>query len=357
MMIIALLIVLLVVMMSTDLKSFADGKTKEKSAEDLSATAFAQQMRIGWNLGNSLDAHYGNPTGDANLSQETIWGNPKVNQELIDYVASQGFDVIRIPVSWYYHSYRDKSGVLHISPQWLARVKEVVNYAYNDHLYVILDSHHDHKIIYTGVSETQMIQVYADAQSIWTDIADSFSSYDHHLILESYNEIDNLAKSWNYGEQASQQMNHLNQIFVDTVRKSGGYNSDRILMVPTLLDGFSIQFQTGFVLPEDTVRDKLLVTVHSYNKAYDDKIEYLFQSLGQFSAAVGAPVIIGEFGTTSGYNPAAYRTVHASNFVSRAAAHGIKCIWWDNGSDFAVINRKNLKQSDFEMIKALMVLK
>lgn len=356
-----LLMILLVVMLVPEQISFAVNKTKAgtgkktkaQATESISASAFARQMQIGWNLGNSLDAHYGDPTGDANLSQETIWGNPKVDQKLIDYVAAQGFDVIRIPVSWYYHSYRDKKGVLHISSQWLARVQEVVDYAYHDHLYVILDSHHDQKIIYAGVSEEKMVSVYADAQSMWTDIAKAFSSYDDHLILESYNEVDNLEKSWNYGDLAAQQMNKLNQIFVNTVRKAGGYNAERILMVPTLLDGSSIQFQTSFILPKDIVSDRLLVTVHNYDKAYDEKMEYLFQSLEQFSTAIGAPVIIGEFGTSNGYNPAEYRTVHASNYVSRAAAHGIKCIWWDNGSDYAIINRKNLQDSDSDMIKAM----
>ena len=352
-----LIIIFFTVIISSKILSYANTKIQTVSSDSLSASSFVAQMKIGWNLGNSLDAHYGKPTGNANLSQETIWGNPKVNQTLIDYVAAQGFDVIRIPVSWYYHSSRDENGVLHINQDWLARVKEVVDYAYKDNFYVILDSHHDHSIIYAGVSEDKMSQVYADAQSMWTDIATYFASYDDHLIMESYNEIDNLAKGWSFGSQAAQQMNKLNQIFVNVVRATGGQNANRILMIPTLLDGNTIDFQTAFTLPTDTVSDRLIVTVHSYNQSYDEENEYLFQSLEQFSTAIGAPVIIGEFGTTNRYKPAEYRTLQAANFVTRAGNHGIKCIWWDNGSDYAIFNRKNLSASDFEMINALIAPK
>ncbi|MBO5624016.1 MAG: cellulase family glycosylhydrolase, partial [Butyrivibrio sp.] len=103
-------------------------ETPEADDSDfLTASAFINAMSVGWNLGNSLDSHYGEPTGDANFNQETIWGNPKISKELIDYVYSLGFNTIRIPVSWYYHSYTDSSGHLVVNRQWLQRVKEVVD--------------------------------------------------------------------------------------------------------------------------------------------------------------------------------------------------------------------------------------
>ncbi len=323
-------------------------------ADVLTASEFAEKMNTGWNLGNSLDAHHGSPTGDANLSQETIWGNPAVTHELIDYVAQQGFDVIRVPVSWYYHSYSDENGNVRISKGWLDRVKEVVDYAYDDGLYVIIDSHHDQPIIYAGVSDSDMEKVYADARSMWTDIASYFADYDDHLIFESFNEVDNLAKSWSFGEKAAEQMNELNQIFVDTVRSCGGMNSERILMVPPLLDSYKEAAINAFRLPKDTVSDRLLVTVHCYSTIFDQDIDDFFTNMEEFSKNIGAPVIVGEWGTTLAYSPKEFRNIHAGNYIAHAKAHGIKCIVWDNGSDYSYINRSDLSGSDTEIINAIM---
>ena len=122
--------------------------TDKKTEDQLTASSFAKSMNVGWNLGNSLDSHYQEPTGDANLGQETIWGQPKITKEQIDYVKSLGFNTIRIPVSWYYHTYTDANGNLRVHPDWLKRVKEVVGYCLSNDMYVILDSHHDGKIFH-----------------------------------------------------------------------------------------------------------------------------------------------------------------------------------------------------------------
>ena len=127
----------------------------ESSAAGPSASSIHAEIKAGWNLGNSLDSHYAKSArnGEANLDQETIWGQPKVTKAQIDYVASLGFNAIRVPVTWYTHSYRDSSGVLHVNKEWLARVKEVVDYCLADNLYIFLDTHHDKSLIYAGVSD------------------------------------------------------------------------------------------------------------------------------------------------------------------------------------------------------------
>ncbi len=321
--------------------------------DSYSAYEFVNQMKTGWNLGNSLDSHYGNPTGDANLSQETIWGNPKVTKQLIDYVKSQGFDVIRIPVSWYTHTYRDTNNTIHISQEWFNRVHEVVDYCIDDGLFVIINTHHDGKLFHCGVSENDFTQVKNDAVSIWYEIANSFSGYDSHLIFESFNEIDNLNKPWSFEKRAANQMNELNQLFVDTVRSTGAYNSQRLLMVPTLLDQFGDKYQKAFVLPKDCVSEKIIVTVHFYTKSFDQSLDNSFSNLLSFSKALGAPIIIGEWGTTDKFTPSHYRSIHASNYIARAKKFGLRCIYWDNGSDYAIIDRRSLT-SNKEMISAIM---
>lgn len=326
------------------------------SMDTLTAQDFMKKMNVGWSLGNSLDSKCDrNSRGaDRNLKQELNWGNPYVTKDLIDYVAQCGFDTIRIPVTWYYNTGVDEKGSLYIGQEWLARVQEVVDYAFANQMYVILNSHHDQPMLYAGVSETQIQQVLADTQKLWMQIATYFKDYDEHLIFEGFNEIDNVEKSWNYSAAAADQMNRMNQAFVTTVRQTGGNNASRILMVPTLLDGTGADILQAFILPQDTISNRLIVQVHFYTKKYNQDIESDFGELEAFSQRIGAPVVIGEFGTTSSYPAAGIRTRQASNYVARAAEHGMKCIWWDNGSDYGIIDRRDYTKSDTAMLRALM---
>lgn len=329
-------------------------KTGEAAGCALTAEAFVENMSIGWSLGNSLDARASGKRGeDANLEQELNWGNPPVTKELIDYVAASGFDTIRIPVTWYYNSYVSEDGKLCVGEKWLERVQEVVDYAIENDLYVIINSHHDQQILYAGVAQEEMEQVLKNAEDLWKQIAEYFQDYDEHLIFEAYNEIDNLDNSWNYSLVAAAQLNRMNQCFVDTVRESGGNNADRLLMVQTLLGGTDTRILRAFVLPIDSAEDRLIVQVHQYSQKLGQDLEQEFYKLEQFSERIGAPVIIGEFGTTEKYAIPELREEQTSNFVARAAEHGIKCIWWDNGSNYAIINRRDLQKSDTGMLSAL----
>lgn len=336
-----------------DVCTVSAGQTAKSTAKKNTARYFVDHMGVGWNLGNSFDAHYGDRTNDANLGQETIWGNPKVSKKLIRYVKKQGFDVIRIPVSWYYHTYTDQKGHLHIYKKWLKRVKTVVDYALEADMQVILDSHHDQPIFYAGTDEKTMQQVLTNVEDIWSDIAVYFAEYDQRLLFDGFNEIDNAADSWSYSDTAAEQMNRMNQTFVDTVRKSGGNNKKRILIVSPLLESSQDACLEAFTLPQDSVKNRLIVQVHDYSKQFAQDIEPLFQRLDAFSKEVGAPVMIGEFGTDSSYQPAEYRAVHAGNYVARAKKYGIKCIWWDDGGNYGLVNRKKLSASNTKVIRAL----
>lgn len=323
------------------------------SAADITAQSFMASMNTGWNLGNSLDAHHKATAGEANLGQETIWGNPKVTKELIDFVRSKGFNTIRVPVNWKYHTYTDANGQLHVHPEWLARVKEVVNYCIADGMYVIMDSHHDNKMFYVGADEGDFASVCAKATTIWTDIATYFNDIDGHLIFEAFNEVDNVKIGRTYTKTAAAQMNQLNQVFVNTVRSTGGNNAQRLLIIPTLFHQYSDDVLTSFVLPKDVVPGKLLTAVHFYSQVIDQYLDQDFARLQQFAKRVGAPMVITEWGTTRKFSPAEFRAIHAANYVARANARGIKCVYWDNGGDYSIINRKKFTARD-DMIQAIM---
>lgn len=323
----------------------------------ITAEEFMDIMNVGWNLGNSLDSHYGDRKEDAPaLGQERTWGNITITEELIDHIAELGFNTIRIPVTWYYNTYNDEQGTLRVHDAWFDRVQDVVDYAIANDMYVFLNTHHEQPIIFTGTDEETFAQVLSDAEDLWTEIATYFRNYDEHLIFEAYNEVDNIAQSWNYSAKAAEQMNRLNQVFVDTVRATGGNNEYRLLCAPTLLDGCDSLILGDYVKPSDPSGEGYLLTqIHTYTYQFDQDIEGLFTSLEEFAEENEIPVIIGEFGTKPSYSPIEYREEATANFVARANAHGLRCIYWDDGNlgNYGLVERKDFEASEHEIIDAL----
>ena len=320
----------------------------------IGAKEFVDKMKIGWNLGNTLEPYYGVPNGDSRMFLETYWKNPKVTKELFEYVKSVGFDTVRIPVTWDVHSEMNSDGTIVIKKEWMERVREVVQYALDSGLNVIINTHHE-RSIYAGTNDVEFKVIKNRAKTMWKQIADYFSDIDGRLIFESYNEIDNAFDTWKYGDVAAEQLNELNQLFVNVVRSTGGYNGQRILMVPTLLDSELPNATGAFKLPKDVVDDRIIVTVHKYSPKVGKYLDRSMQRVVNFKNSINAPVIIGEFGTKASEYDDDFRVNHAGGYVSIAAKYGIKTIWWDNGylNDYGLIDRNNFSNSKINIIKSL----
>ena len=220
---------------------------------DITSQELVADMKIGWNLGNTLDS-----VGGIALESERAWGNPTTTQEMIDEVLAQGFNVIRIPVTWEGHFGAAPEYKIH--EIWLARVKEVVDYAYNKGAYVILNTHHEEWYMPTKENKEANAKQLA---ALWTQIANYFENYDEHLIFEGLNEprLRGTPKEWSADETASQVINYWEQVFVDTVRATGGNNELRHLMITGYAASSSKKNLGAIVLPED---EKLIVSVHAY---------------------------------------------------------------------------------------------
>lgn len=95
------------------------------------AIQLASRMKLGWNIGNALEA----------IGGETAWGSPKITKELITLVKQNGFNAIRIPCSW--NQYMENSATAKLKASWLNRVKEVVQYCIDNDMFVILNIHWD----------------------------------------------------------------------------------------------------------------------------------------------------------------------------------------------------------------------
>lgn len=321
--------------------------------KNITAHEFVQKINVGWNLGNSFDSYYGD-WGTEHRNLETMWGNPTVAQELIDYVAEQGFNSIRIPVSWYLNTYLDENGNYRVYDYWIDRVQDVVDYAIQKGLYVLMNTHFDSKFLLLGNNEEQMEKEYKYAKDLWTHIATFYKNYDEHLIFESYNEL--YVSTWTYTDIGNDHMTKFNQIFVDAVRATGGNNANRVLCVQTLTSFTNNSSLNNFVMPKDTVKNKIVVQVHNYNDNIDQSIEPLFINLEKFSKRMNAPVIIGEFAVNNGGDKIEYKPYKISNYVARAASRGIKVFYWDDGNlkHYNLINRRAFKSSDKESINAIL---
>lgn len=322
--------------------------------KNITADELVKSINVGWNLGNSFDSYYGE-WGTEHRNLETIWGNPTVSQELIDFVADQGFNSIRIPISWYLNTYLDENGHYKVYDYWIDRVQDVIDYAIQRKMNVMINTHFDSHFLTMGLEEEEMEKRYQYAKDIWTHIATFFKNYDEHLIFESYNELATKTKAWTYTEIGNEQMAKLNQIFVDAVRTTGGNNLMRVLCVQTLTSMYDKQTLNNFTLPKDIVENKIIVQVHNYSECVDQNIEPFFTDLEQFSKRINAPVVIGEYATNNGNEKKEYKPYKISNYIARANEHFVKVFYWDDGNSthYYLVNRRDLKKSEIGSISAL----
>lgn len=305
---------------------------------DKTSAQIAMEMKIGWNLGNTLDAWDG--TG---LDSETSWGNPKTTEKMILDIKAMGFCTVRIPVTWSIHA--DDRG--NIDSEWMARVKEVVDYAYNNDMYVILNSHHDDSFFDIGgcvSSEDTYAESIEKMANLWTNIAKTFKDYDERLVFETMNEPRTVgsAKEWMGGTAAEREIVYgLNNAIVKAIRATGGNNAYRHIMVPAYAATYLTSVLRKMELPVD---GRIIVSIHAYvpysfamdeNGSSDFKnsdkreLDKFFSDLNKIFISKGIPVVIGEFGATN-KNNIDDRCEWAEYYVKGAGQYGIPCAVWDN---------------------------
>lgn len=341
-----------------------DTPTPVAPGPDLSAAELIASCDLGWNLGNSLDV----PEG------ETAWGNPVVTPELLQAVADAGFDLVRIPVTW---SMQTGPGPEYtIDPARLARVEEVVNYVLDAGMYAIINLHHDGADDYDGVewitltddagniSDTTNAAVEERFGKVWTQLAAHFGKFDSRLLFESMNEIHDGYDAPDPGYYPI--INHLNQVFVDTIRGSGGNNASRHLVVPGYNTNIDYTLE-GFARPEDPTADKLILSVHFYDPwsfagegaspawgagqpgadswGQEDFVVTQFDRLKAAYVDQGLPMIIGEYGAVNQSGAENYRRYYMEYVTQAACQRGILPVYWDNGGigsgpdKFALVDR------------------
>ena len=361
-----------------------------KTAYDIPDTEglrFVRELKTGWNLGNTFDANDpGSWFHGSEVDIESMWCGVKTSRELIRAIREAGFGVIRIPVSW--HDHVDEND--NVSAEWLARVKEVVGWAVEEGLYVIVNVHHDNKaeFFYPDTAHLERSKAYLSA--VWRQMAETLAEFDDHVILESLNEprlAGRGAIEWNFDEthpdciDAANCINELNQLFVDTVRATGGNNATRYLLIPGYsgsLDGVKTSL---FRMPEDTAEGRLIIECHAYwpydfalnlnnradvtfeltDTAKTGSIDYLVDTLYTKFVSQGIPVLLDEYGALNKGGNLQARVNHAAYYVAAASARGITCCYWDNhnfsgnGEQFGLIDRKTCEWKYPEIVEAIML--
>ena len=363
------------------------------SFQDLNQQQITEAMGVGYNLGNSLEANIGG------TPSETAWSNPKLTEQFVLAAKSAGFQSIRIPVS--YLSKIDDNNGYQIDSSWLDRVQEVVDYCVKNDMYAIVNMHGDG---YTSIEGGWLLCGSSDQTKIrekykacWRQIATRFKDYDEHLIFESMNEeFDGTYGTPN--RTYYENINAYNQIFVDTVRQTGGNNDRRWLLIPgwnTDIDYTVGDY--GFALPTDQYlssgvaagEKRIMISVHYYapwefcgtesqavtqwgSKATDSTKKatwgdenYMasqFRKLKDKFVSQGYPVVIGEFGAINKSSLDSQNTVCRADFYQKvcyyAKQDGLVPVAWDNGYDgvygFCLINRFTNTVAHPEVVKAVM---
>lgn len=279
------------------------------------------QIGVGWNLGNQLDA----------MPNEGDWGNGIVDAGVFDEVKTAGFDLVRIPVSW-----NDHIGMApdyKIDTLWMDRVEEVVDWALERDMWVMLNVHHDSWKYMNLDKQSDPDESMRKFVKVWEQIAQRFSGKSERLMLETLNEPTDIDPA---------KLNDLNEQILQLIRSSGGNNKERLVVEPGLHTNIDETIKT-FKKPNDPY---VILTVHNYDpwdyvanwwghvtwgtdsdKTYFDD---MFKRLHDKFVADGLPVIIGEFGTL-GTNERHSKWMYHDYFVRTAKKYGMVSVWWDNG--------------------------
>ena len=295
------------------------------AAETETAKNAVKNMGVGWNLGNTLEAHDASKKWTTTEQHETCWGQPVVKPELLKMMKEAGFGAIRVPVTWY----QEMDGNGEVNKAWMARVKEVVDYVIDNGMYCILNVHHDtgaHDAHWVVADQTAYALTKDRYEYLWKQIATEFKDYGDKLLFESYNEMLDIHNSWGFATFATdskydqagatnayQAVNSYAQSFVSTVRATGGNNANRNLIVNTYgaccgSGTWSEHLKeplSQLVIPEDDAKGHIIVQVHDYpnieNGISGAKTEFdeMVTTWNTYFLSKDIPMILGEWGTSN----------------------------------------------------------
>lgn len=360
---------------STDTTKASENKPSQIAGKmrNITSQQLVEDMTFGWNLGNTLDVCQADRDGDGKINEhveagekvdETLWGNPKATKDLFTSLKKNGVNAVRIPVTWRDHM--DSNG--NIDREWMDRVQQVVDYAYSQGMYVIINVHHDGggdpKFGAWIIEESQkdyntFLKKY---KNVWKQIAERFKNYSDYLIFESMNEVGfdtlynkNKADAYNL-------INKINQDFVDIIRATGGNNAKRHLLIAGYYTDIERTCDSLYKMPDDKA-GRCILSVHYYTpwdfctcdikhtwgtNSEVRQMETLIGKMKKNFVDKGIPVIIGEYAASGSDLSSCIFFIEKLNKL--CSDYGIATFIWDSGSQ---VNRKTYKWRTPQYLEAL----
>ena len=359
---------------------------KKKFDDTVTQKDIIDKMGFGWNLGNTLDAFNLSNFSAYDKYSEYRWGQPKTTEDIIKIYKNKGLKSFRVPVTWHNHLIDEKYT---IDPQWMSRVKEIVDWGLKNDFVVILNTHHDGAKVsdqplkyrfgfYTANSDRAESERYI--YNIWSQIAITFNNgYDQNLLFECMNEPrpEGTGCEWTYKrgneicEEATSTINEYNKICLKAIRESGGNNEKRFVLVTGLGAQYHSTVGSDFIFPGDDkynpTNKKIMLSVHMYfpydfaysdnmqNNVFTDRIKNDFyailRNLYDKYVLRGHNVIVGEMACRDKDN-SDERVKWANFYIQTTRKLQMSCLIWEVGY-FAIYSRKESKWNDEALANAL----
>ncbi len=338
---------------------------------DMSTLEIVEDMGIGINLGNTMEATGGLGATASVTQYETSWGSPEITKKIIQGYADEGFGVLRIPVAW---SNRMKDdGTYTIDADLMKRVTQIVDWTLDSGMYAIVNLHWDGGWLEKlPTNEDECMKKYT---RIWEQVSENFKDYGDHLMFEAQNEELGWQSVWNqYSNSGDKEksyglVNKVNKKFIDTVRATGSNNSYRHLLISGYITDLNLTCDPLFEIPYDPV-NRLAVSVHYYIPSTFAILEEdadwgkcastwgtnaekqeLTKNLDLVKSTFydqGVPVIIGEYGCPTKNKDESSVRDYLTSVCSEACKRNLCPVLWDTpvGSHY---DRSTCKLKDSQL--------
>ena len=303
----------------------------------------------GLNMGDMLEA-----------PNEGEWGL-MIQEEYFDLIKEAGFDFVRLPVRWSTHAGQESPYT--IDPAFFTRVDEVVGWALERDLAVIIDFHHYEEMMWDPWSNKDRYL------GIWQQVAEHYKDYSSQVLFELLNEPNDQlnASLWN-------------QYLAEALAVVRETNPGRDVVIgPSSWNAYD--WVSTLDLPDDKpsgpVDEHLIVTFHYYlpfqfthqgaewvtgsdpwlgtpwNATDSEKAEITahFDSVAEWARRKSIRILLGEFGA---YSKADLDSrVRWTEFVrGEAERHGFAWAYWEFAAGFGVYDLE-VKAWREELLKSL----
>lgn len=376
---------------ATDEAPVIDSATSGKFDEEISAWDFVKKMGVGIN--HCAFAQHDASGFDYAMDFYNLWGYEKPTKKEIHSIKEKGFKTIRLCTEPGVHTIDEKYT---LDPRYVRAIKQVVDWALEENMYVILCGPASHLIEeakekvendvhYSAfyVSEDYKKKSEDFLKAVWRQYSNAFNnSYDEHLIFQFINEPADVLHNHGVPDSSCSVckkdfavLNEYNQLALDTIRSTGGNNLKRFVMVDGLyFSNWQCITTNLFKLPKDKAKDKIILSVHIYpmgnelanlekyyTRSIKKSVEKAFTALDKYYFSKHIPVYFSEYGHSREI-PVLERINELKDFMAEVTndkrSSGVAM--WDDADDFGgntascYYNKRDLTWYDTEYIDSLL---